>query len=155
MGCCPGRYSPPTSPSCTTNCFKANNVTIECNALTPVTCGGNYTRDLADDNTDIAGCSNSEGACDIVYQLLSYTSHFSSVTLSATGDLVATRAAGADPNSLGIIRYRIYCACNNYSATARVYVCIDNLCANVLCPEDEECTQCDGCTPVVPNAILT
>lgn len=155
MGCCPGRNNPPSSPSCTTNCFRAINVTIPCNALTPTGCGETYTRNLANDNSDVAGCSNSGGPCNVVYQLLSFTSHFSSVTLSSSGALVATRAEGADPNSLGIIRYRLYCDCNNYSATARVYVCIDNLCANVLCPEDEVCDQCDGCIPVIPNAILT
>ena len=155
MGCCPGRNTTPSSPSCTTNCFRATNVTLSCNALTPVACGGTYTRNLADDNSDIAGCSNTEGACNVVYQLLSFSAHFSAVTLSSAGALVATRASGADPNTLGTIRYRSYCDCNNYSATGRVYVCIDNLCANVLCPEDEYCTQCSGCQAVVPNAILT
>lgn len=155
MGCCPGRNNPPSSPTCTTNCFRANNYTRACVPETPVECAGVYSIDLTTVNTDIQNCSNDDGDCPVVYQLVSYSSHFSAVTISAGGEVSATRASAADPNTMGQIKYRMYCSCNNYATTARIFICIDNLCANVLCPEDEVCTQCSGCQAVVPNASLT
>lgn len=156
MGCCPGRSSTPTSPSCTTNCFRAKNITEFCDGVNSMPCGGTGSRDISLDNTNTSACSDSNGACAVTYQLVSYTSHFSAVTLDSAGNLAWTVSNTANANDLGVIKYRIYCGCNTFSAVARVYVCIENRCTNQLCPEDTSCNKCTGdCDPIIPNAILS
>lgn len=156
MGCCPGRNTTPTSPSCTTNCFRAVDVTRGCVDSSPAPCGGTLTIDLAEENNNLNNCTSGGVDCPVVYQLISHTSHFSSVTISSAGELELTVSDSATPSDLGTIRYRVYCTCNSYSSTGKVRVCIKNLCTNVLCEEGDYCNKCTGeCDPIIPNATLT
>ena len=154
MGCCPGRTSNP-SPSCGTNCFRANNYAVAC-ADSAGPCGGTGSKDLTTVNTSFNGCSNGDGDCGVTYQLVSYTSHFSSVTISEDGLVEWTLSDSAEPNNLGTIRYRVFCNCSNLSATAKIFVCVKDLCANTIVTEGFECDKCTGeLEPIVPNAILS
>lgn len=154
MGCsrCPGSSTP--KPSCGANCFKAKNDVVNCeDAAAP---GGSGSKDLTTINTSFNGCSNDEGPCDVTYQLVSFSAEFSSVTISEAGLVEYTFSPTATPNTLGTIRYRVYCTCAITSASAKLYVCVKDLCANQLCDEDFACNPQNGlCEPVVPNAILS
>lgn len=146
MGCssCPGGSKP--KPSCGTNCFKAKNDVVDCvDAPGP---GGSGTKDLTTINTSFNGCSNDDGPCDVTYQLVSFSDHFSSVTISEAGLVSYTFKTTATPDTLATIRYRVYCTCAITSASAKLYVCVQNLCANKLCDEGFSCNPVTGnCEP--------
>lgn len=155
MACCPGKKST-SSPVCGTNCFRTTTQVVSCSESTGPCGEGSGSKNLATLNIQLNGCTDSEGACDKTYQLVSYGAEFDTVALTEAGLLTWETSAAAIPNSLAVIRYRVFCGCNTLSATGKVYVCIKDLCANVLCGEDDACNKCNGlCEPIIPNAILT
>jgi hypothetical protein len=155
MPCCPGVIVTPTDPGCPTNCFRAADITVSClnggtdNGIDP--CGGVYNFDLAAEIDNDSSCSENGVPCGLVFQKISHSDHFLSVTISSAGAVVATAAASPEmsiPASLGLIKYRVYCPCNSYSATGELYICINNLCANQVCGEGLTCNPCTGlCVP--------
>jgi hypothetical protein len=152
MGCCPGKKSNST-PSCGTNCFRAKNHAVNCeDSVGP---GGSGSKDLTEVNLSFENCVNEDGACEVTYQLVSYTAHFSVVTISEAGLVEWTLSEESEPNTLGTIRYRVFCNCNSYSATGKLFVCVKNLCANVLCLEEGyECDKTDGiCKPFIEIGV--
>lgn len=153
MGCCPGKKSNPPQ-ACGTNCFRANNHAVSCDES--VGPGGSNTKDLTTVNTSFNNCSDESGACTVTYQLVSYTAHFSSVTISEEGLVSYTLATSSDPNTLGTIRYRVYCNCNTFSASAKLFVCVKDLCVNEICEDGFQCNKTNGlCEAIIPNAVLT
>lgn len=154
-GRCPGGGNPPSVSGCGDNCFRVVNHSIPCaDSSAP---GASGSKDLALLNTDINGCSNGDGPCDVTYQLLSFSiEHFSAVTISEAGLLEWTLIGEATPNTLGVVRYRVFCNCNQLSASGKIYVCVKDLCTNIVCDEDFACNPETGiCDPIVPNAVLT
>lgn len=155
MPCCPGVIVTPTDPGCPTNCFRAADITVSClnggidNGIDP--CGGVYNFDLAAEIDNERSCSEDGTPCDLIFQLISYSSHFSNVTISSVGAVVATTALSplvSIPSSLGLIKYRVYCACNAYSAVGELNICINNLCGNQVCGTGLICSPCTGlCVP--------
>lgn len=142
-GRCPGSGNPPTSSGCPGgNCFRALNYTLPCADSAPP--GGSFSKDLTLVNSSIKGCSNGDGDCDVTYQLLSAAAGFTGVTISEAGLLEGSFTDEAVPNTTPIIRYKIFCNCNTLSATAKVYVCVQDLCVNENCEEGFECDPVTG-----------
>lgn len=162
MPCCPGVITTPSVPGCSGECFSAADITIPCvyqgaidNGIDP--CGGTYNFDLGEHNDNDQACVSGGVPCAVTYQLISYSTHFSNVTLNPDGTGVATTALSPTvsvPTQLGEIKYRIYCGCNAYSATGSLFICINNLCANQVCPSGQECSPCTGnCNPVFNGGL--
>lgn len=156
-GRCPGGGGGnPSNPTCGANCLRAANITIPCSDNT-VPCTGVFSQSLVAGNaSNNGGCVENGVACGITYQILSYSSDLSNVTLSEAGLLEGEVNSTAVPNTIAVIRYRRYCDCNSLAATGKVFVCIKDICVNVSCGDDTECNKCTGeCDPVIPNAILS
>lgn len=129
------------TPSCT-NCLQVNSQIIKCDDA-PTPCGDTAVIDLAELNIATA-CKN----CDVVYSIIS--AEAPGVTASITTDGVITITTGNyyEQGKLWEIKYKVDCPCSLLSATASVYVCMDNPC-DAECRGN--CNPCTGNCMVVPD----
>lgn len=139
--CKPNIVSPPAQTKCE-DCIQAVSLRFLCSEG-PAPCGDTLELNLTDYNIhNVNSCDCGE---DVVYSLLEYPKDvFSSVTLSVDGLLEVTTSDVYVDMEEYTIRYKVDCPCNLLSGTGNVYVCMKDMCAGVICAENEHCDQCNG-----------
>jgi hypothetical protein len=81
--------------------------------------------------------------CTAVYSIKKYdTEAFASVSITSSGVLTYVTSAAFIKQKEREITYKITCPCSNLSTTAKVKVCMKDLCRTA--PAGAVCNQCDG-----------
>lgn len=136
--CKPIIITPPADSHCE-DCLQAVSLEYLCSEG-PAPCGDTLVVDLSLYNDNDAVCD-----CGAVYSLVEYdTNAFSSVVLTVGGELTVTTTDTYVKRERYTIVYKVDCPCNLLSKTGKVIICKEDLCAGVICAENEECDPCDG-----------
>lgn len=132
-----------------TGCLKVYSLRVPCDTG-PAPGGGvdgTLIIDLSDTN-DVTACDG----CAVEYSIFSYDNVFwTSVSVTSGGVLTAITSSSFVSREESEIMYKVTCPCSKLSAYGSVFVCKEDLCIGVTCPEGEACNQTTGvCEVIVP-----
>jgi hypothetical protein len=115
----------------------------------PTPCGGSITIDLADYNTVTAS------PCGVVYSIREFdTDAFSSVTTTEEGVVTITASDNFVRSTEFEIQYKAKSPCSILGDIASIFVCMQDTCRDIVCPEDEQCI-CGVCEPLGSDVEIT
>lgn len=126
-------YIPPVE-TCEGKCLRLATLRIGCDD--GPTCGETVSVDLEEYNDTSQGVN-------VKYKLTKLTyAGFTSVTLTEQGLLVFTTDDEITADVEEEISYKVYEDGGLLSATGYVYICSEDKCKGVTCPEGELCNKC-------------
>jgi hypothetical protein len=136
-----------TAPLCDKNCIRISTTRIGCDD--GPSCGEVVVTDLSEFVVGPPGST-------LTYSLNKETYEgFTSVTLTAGGELTFEKDSQFVANKEYVISYKVKQDGGILSDIGYIYICTKDLCKGVFVPDGEICNPCDGTfSSVLPNLII-